>query len=112
MMMLTRMAGRATTRILINKSFVSMVLILDGNSEHCAQMLSKWGISICLRRSGTSKESSNPSFPRKRLILLHTCALCSELPSYISTIVESIDEYDTKDYMLLKYNSIDFFSLL
>ena len=38
----------------------AMVFILDGCSFHYAHTWSKSGISICLRHSVTSKESSNP----------------------------------------------------
>jgi len=49
--------------------------------SHNAHIWSKSGISICWRHLVTSKESSNPIFFRKRHILHHTCAACSEPPS-------------------------------
>ena len=67
-----------------------MVLILDGSSEHDAHLWRKLGISICLRHLVTSIELSNPSFfSQKTPILLNTCATCSELPTYIRTVVQS-----------------------
>ena len=64
-----------------------MVFILDGCSFHYAHICGNPGISICRRHFVTSKESSNPIFFRKRPILSHTCATCSELPSNISTMI-------------------------
>ena len=64
-----------------------MVLILDGSTEHCANIWRKSGISKCVRHSVTLTESSNPNFFRIKPTLLHTYATCSELPSYISTMV-------------------------
>ena len=64
----------------------SMVLILNSSEEH-GHIWSKSGFSICWRHWVTSKESSNPIFfSRKLPSLLHTYAICSELPSYISTM--------------------------
>ena len=59
---------------------------LDGSSEHGAHIWSKSGISICSSHLVTSKASWNPTFFRKRPILLYTCATFSELPSCICTI--------------------------
>ena len=63
-----------------------MVLIIDGSSAQGAQIWRNWYISICWRHLVISKKSSNPIFFRKRPILFPTCATCSELPSYISTM--------------------------
>ena len=62
-----------------------MIFRLDDCSFYYARIWSKSGISICFKHLVKSKKSSNPIFFRKRPILLHTCATCSELPSYIST---------------------------
>ena len=64
-----------------------MVFRLDGCSFHYARKWSISGISICLRHLVTSKESSIRFFSRKKTFLLHTRATCSQLPSYISTII-------------------------
>ena len=53
-------------------------------------------------------------FLRKRLILLHTCTTCSELPSYISTM----DQTDCIEYLMeeekkcVQHNEILFFSYI
>ena len=59
-----------------------MVLILDGNSEIGAHVWSDIGYSIRLSHLFSARAITN-------LILLHTCATCSELPSNISTMVLS-----------------------
>ena len=61
-------------------------VIFDGNSEHSAHVY-KSGISISWRHLYTWKVWSNPMFFRKGPILLNTCATCSELPSYTSTMM-------------------------
>ena len=68
------MAGPSSLFLLCN------VLILDGSSEHGAQIYNKSDIkSIFLRDLVTSKESSNSIFS-------HMCAKCYELPTYTSTM--------------------------
>ena len=54
---------------------VPMVLILDGSSEHLNQVFRFVKGIRCYRQSH-----------RKRPISFHTCAIYSELPSYISTM--------------------------
>ena len=48
------------------------------------EIWNKSAISISGRHFDTSKESSNPKFLSDNTNLLHICATCSELPSYIS----------------------------
>ena len=66
-----------------------MVLILDGCSELSAQIWSKqvflFVAGICLQRESRRI--------RKLPILHHMCATCCELPSYIITMVLTIDIY-------------------
>ena len=64
---------------------VIMVPILDDSSEHGAHKWSKVSISICLRHFATPL--SNSIFFWKRPFILNSCTTCSELPSYISTLV-------------------------
>ena len=49
---------------------------------------------------GIRSHRKSRHFFRKRLILLHTCATCSELPSYISTMGKL-------GYLLVHTTSID-----
>ena len=60
------------------------------SSEHDVRTLSKSDILICGRHLRTSKESSNPKF-WIRPILVYVCATCSELPSYIRTLIIRIE---------------------
>ena len=64
-----------------------MVFIVNDCYDHYAHIWSRSGVSNCWRHLVTSKKSSNPFFRRKRPLLHHTCATCSELPSYLSTRV-------------------------
>ena len=67
---------------------VPCFFILDGCSFYYAHIWSKSGISICWRHLVTSEESSNQIFFRgKKTFFHHTCS-CSELPSYISTMMQ------------------------
>ena len=67
----------------------TMVLILDVCSFYYAHVWSKSDISIW--HLVTSKGSSNPiCFTRKRPISNNSCATCSELPSYISTMTKPV----------------------
>ena len=65
---------------------VTWVFMLDGCSVYYAHLWSKVCIWICERHLVTSKESSNPKISN----LHHTCAACSELPSYISTMIGNV----------------------
>ena len=56
-----------------------MVLMYNGNPEIVAYVRSNLKFMICLRRDSYF-------FSLKRLIFLHACATCSELPFDISTI--------------------------
>ena len=66
---------------------MAMVLILDGNSEigaHKANFLH----FICIRHLIRSRAVANRNFfSPKRPIFLHACAICSMLPSNISTVL-------------------------
>ena len=68
---------------------MTVFFILDGCSFHYAHIWSKSGISICWRHFVTSKEPSNPNLSSENPILHHSCAICSERPSYISTMLSS-----------------------
>ena len=69
-------------------SVKTVVLIIYSSSEHIVHTWSKSGISICWRHLVTAKESSDVFY--KILILLPTCAICSELPSNKSTRVMTV----------------------
>ena len=56
-------------------SLTQGILRLDGSSEHGVHIWSKSDISICWSFGSI-----------ERPILLHTCATCSEQPSYIRTM--------------------------
>ena len=67
----------------------TLVLILDGSSEHDAHTWSKPGISIYKGiRLHRSPESLSP-------VLLRTCAACSELPSNVPGVSLSSIKYLT-----------------
>ena len=67
----------------------NMVLISDGNSKISVQVVSKIGNLIWLRHLVRSRVDTNLIlFSRKRLVLLHTCAKVSELPSNMSTMIK------------------------
>ena len=68
-----------------------MVLILDGSSEHGAHKIwSKSGIRF-VEGIWFHRQSHQIRFLfRKSLILLHTCATCSELPCYIITMGKTV----------------------
>ena len=60
------------------------VLILDGGSEHGAHIWGKSGISRFVKGILLQRQSQQIHFFSQKIpILLHTCATCSELPSYI-----------------------------
>ena len=61
-----------------------MMLILDGNSEIDAQVMSSLCYMICLRHLISSRAATNRDIFWKRLISHHACASWSELPSEIS----------------------------
>ena len=62
----------------------TMVLILNGSSEHSAHMWSKSGIIYLLKAFGyIERVVKSDFFFRKRSLLLYMCATCSDLPSYI-----------------------------
>ena len=68
-----------------------MVLILDSSSEHGAHIWSKPGISICyIWLNRTIRQIR--FFCKEKNTLLHTCATCSELPSYRSTMKAALSE--------------------
>ena len=60
-----------------------MVLLLDGNSEIGAHLRSDIVNSMHLIRS---RAVANLKFIPEKPFFLHTCAICFELPSDISTI--------------------------
>ena len=68
----------------------SMVLIVDGNSEIDAHVGSNLCYLICLRHSIRSKAVTNRIFLFEKTYF-HACAACIELPSNISTMVESVE---------------------
>ena len=64
-----------------------MVLILDGSTEHKQHII--WSKSDILKAIGyIERVVKSEIFFRKRSILLHTCATCSELQFYISTVLK------------------------
>ena len=71
------------------QTIIIMILILDGSSEHGAHIWSKSGSSICYRHM----DASNPN-------MFHTCAICSELPYYISTMRVQAREVSENKYKL------------
>ena len=69
-----------------------MVLILDGNSMVIDERVrSNLCYLICLRHLIRSREVTNPIIFRKIRIFHHTCAICSELPSNVRTMVKRLD---------------------
>ena len=70
---------------LFDRWFGSWVFISDDCSYHYAHISGKSVISICSRHLVILEKLSNPIFSEKP-IFHHTCATCSELPSYISII--------------------------
>ena len=62
---------------------VFMVLVLDGHLEIGARVWIDLGYLICVRRLFRSRGIKHLLF-QKRLIILHTCATCFELPSKIN----------------------------
>ena len=67
-----------------NNSIDPMERILDGNSEIGADVMSDLSYLICSRLSFRSSAVKNLIFPVQSV-----CALFSELPSYISTVINS-----------------------
>ena len=68
-------------------SAADMELILDGNFEIKAQVLTDLGYLICIRHLFRSRGVTNLNLLfHKRLIFLHTFATCSNLPSYLNTM--------------------------
>ena len=92
---------------------VSMVFTLHCSSEHGAHIWIKLSISIWWRHSIKSKESSIRLFFRKRPIVLHTCATCSDLQSYISTMPVTVTSHlefvqvETNPAFIMKHPSLD-----
>ena len=67
---------------------LTMFLLLDGNSEICLHGRSDLGYLICLRHLFKLKAIKNlNNFLLKRTVLLYTSAVCSELPSNVSTMI-------------------------
>ena len=67
-----------------------MVLIIDGNAEIGAQVGSNLCYLICLKHLIISRAVTNRIFSPKRTIFLHACPTCSELPSYIGSVLQSM----------------------
>ena len=65
---------------------ISISIFLDENSEIGAHVRSNLCYWTCLRRLIRSRELKNLFFP-KRPIILQDCATCSQLPSYIISLV-------------------------
>ena len=71
----------------MDKTFFTMVHILDGNSEMGVRVRNNLYYLICLRHLITSRAVTNRNFSSpKRPIILHGCATCFELPTNISTM--------------------------
>ena len=70
----------------LSDKVVTMLLILDGNSETGAHVSCGFGYLFCLRHLFKSSAAKNQLYFKKRLNFLHTCAPCFELPSYTSTM--------------------------
>ena len=67
-----------------------MVLILDGHSDIGARVRSNLCYLICLGHLVRSRAFTNLFFLlRKDIVFLHACAICSELPSNMSTTMYS-----------------------
>ena len=64
----------------------NMMLLLDGNSEIGAHLRSDIVNLICSMHLIRSRAVSNLKFIPEKPFFLHTCAICFELPSNISTI--------------------------
>ena len=69
-----------------SSSILSMVLILDGSSEHGEHIWSNSVMQICWMHLLTSIGLTNRRWP----LLLYKCATCSELPDQVFRFVEGI----------------------
>ena len=67
-----------------------IVLILDVNSEMGAHVRSKIGKLPRLKPFFQNKSSRNLNVMSEKSIFLHKCATCSELPSYIRTMLYTV----------------------
>ena len=67
---------------------ITMVFIFDGNPEITAHVQSEIGNLICLRQLFISTTAGNLNL--KNTCSFHTCSMCLELPSNISTMIITI----------------------
>ena len=79
--------------------FCNMVIILNGNPEVGAHVWSEINNLTCLRHLSRSRAVRILKLFSRQYIFSLTCAMCSELPSNISTMATIVTDW-TNDYRL------------
>ena len=91
-----------------------MVHNLDGSSDSFAHMWSELDKLLCLGHLFASISVSHMKLIKKRPVFLQACAMCSELPSNISTMLctnsrtRSLRKIQYAIYAYLPYATIRF----